>query len=229
MTVTVQDVLKKVEAEPALRESVEVLLRAFQSDKNSLRRMTYAEFLEWADEDTLAEWVDGEVVMSSPASDKHQDIVGFLSAILRIYSETQHLGILRTAPFQMRIEISGREPDLLFLQQDHVNRLQPNYLDGPADLAVEVISPESVERDRGTKFLEYESAGVTEYWLIDPIRQWMEAYRLTGEGRYATVFAGARDIYRSTVIPGFWLRAEWLWQTPLPPILEVLRELDLIA
>jgi hypothetical protein len=34
--------------------------------------MTYAEFLDWADEDTLAEWVNGKVIMTSPASLRHQ-------------------------------------------------------------------------------------------------------------------------------------------------------------
>ena len=40
-------------------------------------KMTYEEFLAWADEDTLAEWVDGEVVMTSPASNRHQDLTAF--------------------------------------------------------------------------------------------------------------------------------------------------------
>ena len=34
--------------------------------------MTYQEFLNWADEDTLAEWVNGKVIMTSPASLRHQ-------------------------------------------------------------------------------------------------------------------------------------------------------------
>ena len=38
-------------------------------------RMTYEEFLAWADEDTLAEWVHGEVIMASPASRRYQDIL----------------------------------------------------------------------------------------------------------------------------------------------------------
>ncbi len=41
-------------------------------------KMTFEEFLEWCDEDTWAEWVDGEVQVVSPASDKHQDIADFL-------------------------------------------------------------------------------------------------------------------------------------------------------
>ena len=51
-------------------------------------RMTYEEFLDWLDEDTFAEWVDGEVVFMSPATFGHQDLVIFLSALLRHFCAT---------------------------------------------------------------------------------------------------------------------------------------------
>ena len=104
--------------------------------------MSYEEFLDWADEDTLAEWVNGKIFMTSPASNEHQDIAAFLTALLRIFVETHDLGVIRAAPFQMKME-HGREPDLLFIASMHLSRLQRNYLDGPADLVVEIISPGS--------------------------------------------------------------------------------------
>lgn len=51
-------------------------------------KVTYEQFLEWLDENTFAEWVDGEVVPMSAASAQHQDISGFLGALLRLYAET---------------------------------------------------------------------------------------------------------------------------------------------
>lgn len=209
--------------EAALRRRLLEVLRApAQPD-----RITYEEFLAWADEDTLAEWVDGEIVMTSPASNMHQDISGFLGSLLRVFVESSHYGVVRSAPFQMKLERSGREPDLLYVASEHLDRLRQTHLDGPADLVVEIISPESVGRDRGEKFTEYEAAGVPEYWLLDPQRRWAEFYHLQDE-RYHLVFAGAEGQYRSAVLPGFWLRVEWLWQQPLPPVLDVLRELGLI-
>lgn len=92
---------------------------------------------------------------------------------------------------------------------------------------VEIVSPESVGRDRGEKFTEYEAAGIPEYWLIDPQRRWAEFYRLEGE-RYRLAFQGTEGRYASTVLPGFWLQVEWLWQDPLPPVLDVLRALEVI-
>ena len=188
--------------------------------------VSFEAFLNWCDEDTRAEWVKGEVFVMSPASDRHQDISDFLLSVLRIYVETKGLGWIRSAPFIMRLDPdgSGREPDLLFVATVHLNRLQETYLDGPADLAVEVISEESIGRDRGEKFVEYERAGIPEYWLIDPLRQQAEFYRIGEDGRYYAVSLEDGD-YRSEVLPGFWLRVAWLWEEQMPKVLDVVREL----
>jgi len=206
------------------RQLLDVLLTPVEPLK-----MTYEEFLAWADEDTLAEWVAlpgekvGEVIMTSPASSRHQNISGFLASVMRMYIETRGLGILYSAPFQMKL-VHGREPDLLFVGQKHVSRLKENYLDGPADLVVEIVSPESVGRDRGEKFYEYAQGGVPEYWLIDPQMEWAEFYQLKGE-HYALVFSGKEGEYRARQLAGFWLRVEWLWQDPLPLSIRILAEI----
>ena len=192
-------------------------------------KMTYEEFLAWADEDTLAEWVDGEVVMSSPASSRHQEIVGFLSTVIGMFVRQRELGVAMLAPFQMKLLDSGREPDLIFVAARHVDRLRNTYLDGPADLAIEVLSPESVSRDRGEKFYEYARGGVPEYWLIDPLRKWAEFYRLGALGLYEPIFSGREGIFHSEAVPGFWLRVGWLWQEPLPSSLRILGEIAGIA
>ncbi len=56
------------------------------------RKMSYAEFLAWCDEDTWAEWVDGEIVLMSPVSFLHQDLADFFLVLLRIFIETLDLG-----------------------------------------------------------------------------------------------------------------------------------------
>jgi len=67
------------------------------------QKMSWQEFLEWVDEDVWAEWVNGEVVVMSPASDRHQDIVGFLSALMRFWAEARDLGVVRTEPFLVKL------------------------------------------------------------------------------------------------------------------------------
>ena len=129
-------------------------------------------------------------IPGEPLSKQHQLIVGFLEKVLETFVEQHNLGVVLSAPFQMRLE-HGREPDLLFVANEHLDRLQETCLDGPADLVVEIVSPESAGRDRGEKFYEYARGGVPEYWLIDPLRQWAEFYHLGEDRRYRAAFARA--------------------------------------
>jgi Uma2 family endonuclease len=193
-------------------------------------RMSYEEFLARADEDTRAEWVDGEVIVMSPASDRHQDLVRFLTSLLSFAVEAHNLGVIRPAPFQMKTgpDLPGREPDLLFIARSHLDRLKENHLDGPADLVIEVISPESRSRDRGEKFYEYEQGGVREYWLIDPQRKRAEFYSLGKGSIYLPVSVGEDGLFRSAVLKGLELQVDWFWQEPLPPLLTVLKAWGLV-
>ena len=187
-------------------------------------KISYEDFLVCY-EDTFAEWVDGRIIMSPPVSLKHQDIVGFLESLLQFYVVSRKLGKILMGPFQMKMEKSGREPDIIYVSYQNYDRLMHIYLDGPADMAVEVISKESRHRDTVKKMKEYESAGVLEYWLIDPIRKQAKFYRLGMDNLYYQVPLDNEVIYNSEVITGFWLRVSWLWQEPLP-LLEAWQEIN---
>jgi Uma2 family endonuclease len=193
-------------------------------------KMTYEEFLAWADEDTWAEWVNGEVVILTPASNRHQDLATFLAALLRFFVEARQLGRVLSAPFQMKLgpDLPGREPDILFIAREHLSRLQNTYLDGPADLVVEIISRDSRARDRGEKFYEYEQGGVREYWLLDYLRRQAEFYWRGPDGIFRLAPVGEGGIYHSAVLEGLWLEVEWLWQEPLPALMTVLRAWQLV-
>jgi Uma2 family endonuclease len=189
--------------------------------------ISFEEFLDWCDEDTRAEWVKGRVVLMSPASGPHQRIGSFLEVLLHLYVQKHGLGEIWRAPFRMKLASipSAREPDLLFIAQRRWILVEHTYVDGPADLAVEIISPESVDRDRVEKFQEYQAVGIREYWLIDPEKQKAEFYSLRKNGKYTLVPLAEDGKFHSTVISGFSLRVEWLWQTPLLRTEDVLREL----
>ncbi|MFT5369807.1 MAG: Uma2 family endonuclease [Candidatus Latescibacterota bacterium] len=189
--------------------------------------MSFEEYMAWGDEDVRSELVGGKVLIMSPISFKHQEIVSFLTAIFRIYTEVTHTGHILTAPFAMRIgDKTVREPDLLFVCKTNEYRLTNTYLNGPADMVIEIISPESIGRDRGVKFVEYESAGVPEYWLIDPIRQQVEFYRLNGS--HYQLINPTDGIYKTDLLPSFFIQTNWFWQDPLPPILDTLKQLKLL-
>jgi Uma2 family endonuclease len=127
---------------------------------------------------------------------------------------------------------NAREPDLFFVAAESLGRLTDTELNGPAELAIEVISTDSVLRDREDKFYEYQAGGVREYWIIDPRpkRQRADFYVLDENNIYQPVPA-ADGVYRSTVLPGFWLRIDWLWAeepNPLAALAEVVGAEQLI-
>jgi Uma2 family endonuclease len=163
-----------------------------------------------------------------PPKDKHQEMAGFLYYLIASFVHMLNLGAVRFAPLEMRL-IPGkvsREPDILFIARDNLQRLTPERLDGPADLVVEIISEESVTRDRVRKFQEYQQAGVAEYWLIDPRpgKQQAAFYQRSPQGTYQAAELDSSGRYHSAVLRGFWLRPDWLWQEPLPDPLSTFLE-----
>ncbi|MEI6047109.1 MAG: Uma2 family endonuclease [Chloroflexota bacterium] len=191
-------------------------------------KISYEAFLDWADEDTHAEWVDGVISMTSPASYKHQRIGIFLGSLLNLYTEAHALGMVLTAGYQMKLPAGGpgREPDVLFIAKANLSRIEDSYLNGPADLAIELVSPGTYHqaRDRKDKFAEYARGGVLEYWIIDPEQKQAEFYRLDPNKKYQLILPDAEGKVFSEVVTGFWLKTEWLWRKPLPPVQKVLRK-----
>ena len=185
--------------------------------------MTYEEFLDWDYEGGLTEWVDGEVVIYPSATAEHQQIIQFLMQLLGLFNDLSRLGQLWSAPYAMRAVPggNGREPDLFFVTTEHLDRVTPRQLEGPADLVIEVISDESVTRDRDQKFKEYAAAGIPEYWIIDPRpnKKRADFYTLDVASHQYELFATEDDErVESRVVTGFWLNPNWLWTEEADPL-----------
>lgn len=194
-------------------------------------KLSFEEFLTWCDEDTWAEWVDGEVIILTPASLRHQKIKMFLAGVMGEFARHHQSGLVLDAPFLVRLPEHlrrGREPDIIFVRSERLSWLKETYFDGSPDVIVEILSPESYIRDRKIKYGEYEAAGVREYWLIDPDRRQAEFFRLGADGRYHLETPDMQGVFRSEAFPGFWLKSAWLWQDPLPSIISPLRELGVL-
>lgn len=191
-------------------------------------RMTYEEFLKWDGENQHVEWVDGEVIPMPPISDEHTDVGVFLIAILLSFVQHHRIGTIKYDPFQMRTgpDLPGRAPDVLFVANRNRRRLHRTYLEGPADLVVEIISPDSRMIDRVTKFREYEAGGVREYWLIDPARRRAEFYRRGRGGRFVLMPLDPEGVFHSAVMRNLWLKLDWLWEQLDVPV--VLREWGIV-
>lgn len=213
-----------IDLEPSRWQRVQYALRKLES--NGPVFPTFESFIEWVDEDTSAEWEEGEVVFMSPASLRHQILAGFLYRVISTFVEHYDVGTVLSAPFKMKIPGYGAEPDVLVVLKENETRLRKAHLEGPADLVVEVISPDSIERDRIKKYNDYEAAGITEYWLIDAERETAEFYYLI-DGRYrlADTFD---DRFTSQVLRGLVMPLEWLRAGQQPPLLEALRTMGIL-
>ncbi len=193
-------------------------------------KMTFEEYLEWSDHDTDAEWVDGEVVWMSPVTLDNGDLTLFLGSVLRHFVEHNNLGYVFCERVLMRLDTrpSGREPDVVFVAAGRRSILKKGYIHGAADLVVEVVGEESQVRDRQDKYHEYERAGVAEYWIVDAESEQALFFQRDAAGMFQPVPLDGNGVYHSEVLAGLWLRVDWLWQRPLPPLLSVLREWKII-
>jgi Uma2 family endonuclease len=199
--------------------------------KQTRLKMSYEEFLAWADEDTYAEWVDGEVIIPMPPGNIHQITLGFLYKLLSLFVDSFNLGHVGIAPFEVKLPHSSREPDIFYIATENLDRLTEERLVGPPDLIVEIISPDSVHRDRRDKFKEYCEAGVREYWVVDPRpgKQLADFFRLDEQGEYNLYATEDDERVESLVLSGFWLRPAWLWQADTLNPLTCCLELEGVA
>lgn len=183
-------------------------------------KMSYDQYLEFADDSRIVEWTDGEVICYMPPITEHQDISRFLIVLLDSFIQFFRLGVLHHAPLEVKLWPNGpaREPDILFISNRNLSNLTDQRYEGGPDLIIEIISPGSVTEDRVRKFTQYEEAGVQEYWIIDPRPRQQQAdfFILDTEGRYQPAPLGAEGQYFSSVIRDFWFNVDWLWLNPLP-------------
>src|SRR5205823_5930416 len=131
------------------------------------RRMTEQEFVDWCDAETWAEWVNGRVLFMSPVSFEHARIAEFLRRLVGDFVDDHDVGIVVSEPFQIRFADlrRRRSPDIIFISKNRIPEPHETHFEGAPDLIIEVVSWDSQNRDRREKFIEYESAGVREYWI----------------------------------------------------------------
>ncbi|NIR51658.1 Uma2 family endonuclease [candidate division KSB1 bacterium] len=189
--------------------------------------MTEEEFLDFCDEDIKAEFVDGEVIVHSPSSSKHNRIAVFVTTLVQLYVDQKKLGTVWGENFQVRLRPGLRRvPDLIFVSRDNEVEITNTEIEGAPDLVMEIVSPDSVDRDWRDKFLEYEKVQIKEYWVVDPNNKRFEIYGLNDKGQYEAQVAEG-GVVKSNVLSGFWLKKEWLWQDPLPNVVEIAKELNI--
>ena len=177
-------------------------VQAILNDEKNRRQAFY----EWMDDDVKAEFINGEVVVHSPALHRHNATVMFLGSLLNVFVSERGLGIVVVEKALVELSRNSYEPDICYFGPAKAATIQPDLLYYPApDLVVEVLSKSTQKADREIKFEDYAAHQVAEYWLVDPTRQTIEAFTLDVDTEAYVL----RGLYRvgqsvsSQQLPGF--------------------------
>jgi Uma2 family endonuclease len=166
---------------------------------------------EWTEAEYLAlnsrrmvEFSDGCLEVLPMPTRWHQLIVTYLLEVVRSYVKVHPVGEVMPAPLPVHLWPGRyREPDIVYSSAHRV-RNNPPYPEG-ADLVMEVVSEseEDRKRDLVIKRQEYATAGIAEYWIVDPREQRITVLTLDGQAyRVHGVFAPGQRA-TSALLAGF--------------------------
>ena len=156
------------------------------------KRYTYADYLTWLD-DKRRELINGFIHLMSAPNELHARISfnwGFWAKIF-IRRRKRKCRIYH-APFDVRLPLHGEtaddkiydvvQPDICVICD--LSKLDEKGCIGAPDLIVEVLSPSTLKYDWNYKFNLYETAGVREYWIVDPKAKVVNIFLLQPDGKY---------------------------------------------
>lgn len=130
-----------------------------------------------------AELIDGKIYYMTPPNRRHQDITFSLSRRIADYIDSNDGNCkVYLAPFAVFLNENDTnyvEPDISVICDS--SKLTDKGCNGAPDWIVEVVSPGSRQMDYFTKLFKYQTAGVREYWIVDPEKDSVMVYRFEGE------------------------------------------------
>jgi Uma2 family endonuclease len=125
--------------------------------------------------------IDGILYVTPAPGRPHQGTSGNLYSVLRPHVLGSALGELYYAPFDVILsETTIVQPDILFIDHERIGMLTDRGMEGPPTVVVEILSPSSSRIDRVRKLSIYAQHGVPNYWIVDPLSRYIEAYELVG-------------------------------------------------
>jgi len=164
---------------------------------------TEADYFRLPESNRIIELSEGRLIISPAPTPKHQKISIRLTLLFGNYIFSHNLGELVAAPTDTRLyEGVVRQPDIAFMSNEHLDRITEKMW-GIPDLVVEILSEGTAEIDKENKYLEYQSAGVLEYWIVDPFKQNLDIYTLE-HGNYSLFGKwGTGELAKSKLLEGF--------------------------
>jgi Uma2 family endonuclease len=147
--------------------------------------VTFDEFCLLVSDRQKADLIDGVIYIASPENTAAADLHGWLYTVMRLFVRKRGLGRVYGHRVAFRLaETQSPEPDIAYLRKERLHLQRRGYIDGAPDLAVEVVSLDSIERDYRKKREQYRRARVPEYWIVDELGKRVTVLRLTPTGGY---------------------------------------------
>lgn len=185
-------------ADPSLPEKVALFQRTLESERERRER-----FYDEITEQVKAEFINGEVIMHSPAMARHTEARLRVTTLLRTFASLHRLGTVHDEKSLCVFPRNDYEPDVVFFGPEKAALIEPTTLKFPVpDFVCEVLSDSTAHRDRGVKFSDYQAQGVGEYWLVDCDKQAVEQY-LPRAGRYELALKSGSGEVASVVVRDF--------------------------
>lgn len=164
---------------PDFPELLQELNDAWRDEQQRRRK-----FREELTPEMKAEFIDGQVIMHSPAMARHILAAKHLATLLHAFVVEHGLGLVTIEKALVCLTRNDYEPDIAFFKDFRAASIQPTLMEFPApDFIVEVLSPSTEATDRGVKMHDYARHGVAEYWLVDCKLQLVERYLLNAISR----------------------------------------------
>lgn len=176
--------------------------------------LTYTEFNLLTPDDTFTELFQGVVYMP-PAFSEHEKLYMFLIGLLKVYVDAKGLGeVLGSRSAVLLDDYNAPQPDVLFVRRERLHIIRRQEIIAAPDLIMEIVSSDPSRYRALAKMLRYEGFGVPEFWYIDLPRRLARLCHLGKDGKYKASFEGSSGVMASKVVPGFKIRAKWLWSQP---------------
>ncbi len=135
-----------------------------------------------------AELIDGDMYMMAPPSRIHQKLVMQLSRIISNYiADKSGSCEVYPAPFAVFLEADNKtyvEPDISVICDR--DKLNDKGCVGAPDWIIEIVSPSSQRMDYLTKLFKYRTAGIREYWIVDPKKELVLVYSFEGDEDFSS-------------------------------------------
>lgn len=154
------------------------------TEPHSKTQLGYAEYVCFPDDGKRHEIIEGEHYMNPAPSTNHQTVSRRIQFSLYSQIELKELGQVFNAPVDLQLnEHNIVQPDIVIVLEAKRQIITPTKIKGIPDLIIEILSPTSTKNDCVLKRQVYETAGVPEYWIVDPIEHEVQQLVLAS-GKY---------------------------------------------